>query len=81
MDIRLMSKKLRAAADALDDLLAGPGTVQAARAIAEGVRRYKPNPMKGRTYKKGTHWTQRPENRARVAALARKAHNARRKAA
>lgn len=32
------------------------------------------NRMKGRKYKPGTHWTQKPENRAKLAKVARARH-------
>lgn len=34
--------------------------------------------QKGFKYKPGTHWMQKPENRARVVAIARKMHKAKR---
>lgn len=35
------------------------------------------NHMKGRHYAKGTHWTQKPENRAKLVKVSRLAHKAR----
>ena len=34
----------------------------------------------GHKYKPGSHWTQKPENRERLAAISRKMHRGRRKA-
>ena len=56
MDIKSLSKKLRHAADVLDELLEVQGTPEIARRIlSKGKRMYKKK-----------HWTQRPENRARL---------------
>lgn len=63
MSIRSLSKRLRAAANILDELLEEPGTPAVAKKLKT-------------TFKK-LHWTQRPENKARVEKQLRKALKAR----
>lgn len=54
--LKELSRKLRHIADALDEVFAGPGTPAITRQIL----------------KSKVHWTQRPENAAKVQRMARK---------
>lgn len=70
MSLQLLSKKLRRAADVLDELLQEQGTpAKAAHIVASlGKRRYVKRvagAKKGYKYN-GKHWTQRPENAHKV---------------
>jgi hypothetical protein len=66
-----LARKLRMAADVLDDLL---GTVTSTRtnetpATAEKIRatfKRQPPSQRGKKYAPGTHWTQTPAGRARM---------------
>jgi hypothetical protein len=78
MDIKTLSKKLRHAADVLDELLGfdlstKKETPQTALKMLSHVKRVT---KKGYTYK-GTHWTQKPENKERLVKMLRKASKAR----
>jgi hypothetical protein len=63
MDIRQLSKKLRHAADVLDALFEVKGTPTIAKRIIKNLPKARGG---AREYPKGTHWTQRPENKARL---------------
>ena len=55
MSIKQLSKKLRQAADVLDELLEMEGTKEVAKKIKKQIYT-----------KKKLHWTQRPENKAKL---------------
>lgn len=79
-DLTLLVRKLRAAADLLEDLTGALGgrrranengkTAALIRHAITGTRR-KRSKLAGKKYN-GTHWMQDPKNRPRVQALARK---------
>ena len=80
-------KKLRKAADALDDLFVSvKNEGKAKRAIHKSMDKtfalkqpeVKKKSLAGYKYKPGTHWTQRPENKDRVRKIARKMGRAKR---
>lgn len=59
-----LSKKLRHAANVLDELLEVPGTPAVVKKIQRTLAR--PNPKhKGFNYR-GKHWTQQPKNKAKL---------------
>jgi hypothetical protein len=60
MNIKLLSKKLRHAADVLDELLVLDGNTNIARKIVKKIKRTK------------LHWTQRPENKAKLRRMLKK---------
>jgi hypothetical protein len=62
MSLRTLSKKLRHAADVLDELLEMEGTKEVAKKIKRNI------------VKKKLHWTQRPENKAKLRKQLRKAN-------
>lgn len=63
MTIKQLAQKLRHAADVLDDLMGlDRPTVNETPATAVKIRAA----LATRRYKPGTHWTQRPENRAKL---------------
>ncbi len=76
--ITVMIQKLQRAADALIDLRAYGGNENAAtaRAIGAAVKPYGAKRKQGKR-RKGLHWTQRPENKAKLAAVLAKASRAR----
>jgi hypothetical protein len=75
-------KKLRKAADVLEDLLTSNpfDHPTAATAIGKRVEKNLGGVRPGYTYN-GTHWTQRPENKARLKQVVAKQHQARAKGA
>lgn len=95
-DIALLARKLRAAADLLDDLLVDTSKTYAENETQETAERIrasfqkpesvwteepqgdvKPRGPKGFKYKPGTHWTQKPENRKKLARVAKVGHKIR----
>jgi hypothetical protein len=75
MSLRTWAKRLRIAADAIDAIFEQPGTPDIAEAIRRQVverpaRVYAPRNTRKFNYH-GKHWTQQPENRAKVVALAK----------
>jgi hypothetical protein len=76
MNLQQFARKLRAAADVLDDLLGvDRPTVNETSDTARLIRNSL-NPKlspKTRAYKKGTHWTQKPENRKKLQRMLKKA--------
>ena len=85
-DIKTLVRKLRAAANVLEELFIGNGTAAIAQHIIEGPRKKLGRPpklprsptKKGFTYK-GRHWTQRPENKKKLLAMAERSANTRMK--
>ncbi len=71
--IRLTAASL-AALDKTKAVQALNGKLQKAITVSSGNGHgHAPSPLKGRKYH-GTHWTQRPENKARLARVSRKGH-------
>lgn len=62
MNLRTIAKKCRHIADSIDDLLEEAETPAKAAKIRKTLK---------------THWTQRPENKAKLAAATRKGHKTR----
>jgi hypothetical protein len=70
MTIKDLIRKLRTAADALEDVLGiDRATLLETPEVADKIR-------KTFKYRAGTHWTQKPENKAKLKKLARKGHKA-----
>jgi len=82
MSLRTWAKRLRTAADAIDAIFEQPGTPDIAEAIRRKVVDRTPRVFAPRTTRKfnyhGKHWTQQPENRAKVIAMAKARAKARR---
>lgn len=83
MDLRKISKQMRLIADSIDDLL-GMGvqarigyreTAEVASDIRKAFKKVKNS--KGYKYKPGTHWTQKPENKDRLAKMTKKSARSR----
>ncbi len=88
--IRSLAKKLRQAADVLDDLFRDGAQVRPrgsykkkktpsneTPAVAAQIRRgFKRKRKTRRAYAAGEHWTQKPENKARVMRAVRRANRA-----
>ena len=77
MNLITLAKKLRRASDIIDDLLGiDRHTIQETPKTAEKIIRHLRNGrngrLSGRKYKKGTHWTQKPENRGRMLKMLKK---------
>lgn len=70
--IQTLAKKFRTVADALDDLLSEPGASELLNRHHSVAGSHAPGKL---------HWTQRPENRAKLTAMHRKAVKARRQKA
>lgn len=78
--INQLAKKLRMAADLLDELLSVDRptkheTAETAKKIKATLK--KKSTLKGRKYKAGTHWTQTPRGRKIMAQRAKDSHKAR----
>jgi|KBSMisStandDraft_5_1062788.scaffolds.fasta_scaffold1827457_2 hypothetical protein len=69
MDIKTLALRLRHAADVLDELLETPGTPAIARQLLH---------IKTKPRGKARHWTQRPENKARLRKILKRAARAKR---
>lgn len=69
MDIRAYAKKLRHAADVLEDLIVVPCTENIAAQIRKGYQSGKKPLFRGVRSYDGKHWTQRPENAAKKAKM------------
>jgi hypothetical protein len=61
VDLRVLVKKLRHAADVIDELFYEPSKENKTTA-AKIVKKFKPSPFN----KNNPHWTQRPENKAKL---------------
>ena len=73
MNLITLAKKLRRASDIIDDLLGiDRHTIQETPKTAEKIIRHLRNGRNGKKYKKGTHWTQKPENRGRMLKMLKK---------
>jgi hypothetical protein len=80
MSLKTYARKLRAAVEALEELFAEEGTRAKAKGILRSVKKSKHQPVTPKGFKyNGTHWTQKPENKAKVARIAKLAHKARSK--
>jgi hypothetical protein len=80
MTLQQLARKLRTVADGLDELLGvDRPTVneipEVAQLIRQSLTTRPPTPKKKTPYKykKGTHWTQKPENRKRLQRLVKRA--------
>jgi hypothetical protein len=85
-DIKTLVRKLRAAANVLEELFMPEGTIAIARKIiagggapkrigrppGSGKKQPPHSPTKRGFSYKGKHWTQRPGNRAKLLAMAKK---------
>ena len=71
MDLRQVSKRLRQIADSIDDLL-GLDRPTAKETPSTATKILK----KAHKYRKGTHWTQKPENKKKLALILKARHEA-----
>jgi len=73
MNIKQFAQKLRHAADVLDELVGiDRNTSNETPAMAAKIQKELKNIRKGKSYK-GKHWTQKPENKARLRKILRDA--------
>jgi len=70
--LRTRREKLDGAIEILEETLLSSKPRKKRKAIVDSLPKKKKNTAKGFKYKPGTHWTQLPKNKKRVAAMAKK---------